>query len=82
LVSVPAVVADEQVWRQVNVEFGYVEQLKDTQLTISGSTFASADGLDGLLLELADNYRHYIDSTPWFKQQLDLLTGKRSWMDY
>jgi hypothetical protein len=76
------VVADEQVWRQVNVEFGYAEQLKDTQLTISGSTFAPAEGMDGLLLELADNYRHYIDSTAWYRRQWDLLTGKRSWMDY
>lgn len=61
-----------------------LEQLNDTQLTISGSgrTFAPADGLDGLLLELADNYLHYIDSTPWYKQQWDLLTGKRPWMDY
>jgi hypothetical protein len=44
--------------------------------------FALAKGLDGLLLELADNYRYYIDSMPWFKQQWVLLTGKRPWIDY
>ena len=58
-----------------------LEQLNDTQLTISGSTFVPAEGLDGLLLELADNYRQYKDTTAWYKRQWDWLTGKRPWMD-
>ena len=59
-----------------------LEQLNNAQLNINGRTFAPADGLDGLLLELADDFRHYIDSTPWYKRQWDLLTGKRPWLDY
>lgn len=59
-----------------------LEQLNDTELTISGRTFAPSEGMDGLLLELADNYWHYIDSTPWYKRQWHLLTGKRPWINY
>jgi hypothetical protein len=67
--------------RDITAAEDALEHLNDTQLTISGRTFAPAEGLDGLLLELADNYRHYIDSTAWYKQQWDLLTGKRPWLD-
>lgn len=70
MVPVPVTVADEQEWLLVNVEFGYVElvvdnprdapdvleQLNDTQ--IDGRTFAPAEDLQGLLQELADNFRH------------------------
>ena len=57
-----------------------LEQLNDTPLTIAGRTFAPSEGFDGLLLELADDYRHYIDTTPWWRLQWHMLIRKRGWL--
>jgi hypothetical protein len=57
-----------------------LEQLNDTPLTLGGRKFAPSEGLDGLLLELADDFRHYIEATPWWKLQWHLWTRKRPWL--
>jgi len=46
LVSVPAVVADEQVWLLVIVEFGYVELLADDSCTASNIEQAVLDVIE------------------------------------
>lgn len=55
-----------------------LEKLNDTTWVDSG--FTPSQCVEGLLLELADNYRHYIDTTPWWKLQWVLLRGKRPWL--
>ena len=57
-----------------------LDQLNDTPLTLGGRTFAPSEGLDGLLQELADDFRHYIETTPWWKLQWHLWTRKRPWL--
>jgi len=38
--------------------------------------------LEGLLLELSDNFKSYIETTPWWWFQWHLLTRKRSpWLE-
>lgn len=53
-----------------------LESLNDTPLTIGGRTFAPTEGLEGLLKELADNFKHYIETTPWWKVRWHLRTKK------
>lgn len=57
-----------------------LEQLNNTAWTVSGRTFAPSEGMEGLLAELADDYRHYKGTTAWYKRQWDLLRGKRPWL--
>lgn len=58
-----------------------LEKLNNTPLTIDDRTFAPAQGLEGLLEELAENFSHYIKTTPWWKLQWHLLTRQTPWMD-
>ncbi len=58
-----------------------LETFNDTEITIGSRTFAPADGLNGLLEELADRFRQYIETTPWWKLQWHLLIGKRPWLN-
>lgn len=57
-----------------------IERLNDTPLNIGGRTFAPTEGLEGLLLELADDFRHYIETTPWWKQQWHIWKKKVTWL--
>ena len=55
-----------------------LDGLNDLPLTIGGKVFAPVEGLEGLLLELADDYRSYIESTPWWKLQWHIWTRKEA----
>lgn len=59
-----------------------IDKLNLTPLTLHGRKFAPVDGLSGLLLELADKFRHYIETAPWWKLQWHLITRKTTpWLD-
>lgn len=59
-----------------------LERLNEKPVTIGGRTYAPTEGLEGLLLELADRFRDYMDTTPWWKLQWHLLTRKEApWLD-
>jgi len=57
-----------------------LDELNDTPLTIGSSTFAPTEGLEGLLLELADNFRHYVQTTPWWKVWWDAKRDRQPWL--
>lgn len=57
-----------------------IEQLNDTALTVGGRTFTPAEGLEGLLLELADHYSHYIKTTPWWKVWWHAKADRQPWL--
>lgn len=57
-----------------------VEGLNQKPLKVFGRVFAPEDGLEGLLAELADNFRHYIDTTHPLKLWWHLLIRKRPWL--
>ena len=48
-----------------------LEQLNEKPLNISGRNVAPTQGLEGLLEELAEDFRHYIETTPWWRLQWD-----------
>ena len=59
-----------------------LEGLNERPVTIGGRTFAPREGLEGVLLELADRYRDYIEHTPWWTLQWHLLIRKEApWLD-
>lgn len=59
-----------------------LETLNDTPLTLHGRTFRPTEGLEGLLRELADDFRDYIEHTPWWKLQWHLLTRREApWLE-
>jgi hypothetical protein len=58
-----------------------IERLNDTNIKIHGRTFTPREGLEGLLLELADNYQHYIETTPWWKLYWHAWTNKSPWLE-
>ena len=58
-----------------------LDRLNATPLTIGSKTFTPTEGLEGVLLALADAYRTYIETTPWWKQQWHFLTkGDAPWV--
>ncbi len=57
-----------------------LEKLNETPLKLHGRTFTPTEGLAGLLLELADNFRHYVETTPWWKLQWHVWTKKVPWL--
>lgn len=57
-----------------------LDELNDTPLTIGSSTFAPTEGLEGLLLELADNFRHYVQTTHWWKVWWDAKRDRQPWL--
>lgn len=57
-----------------------LEKLNETPLKLHGRTFTPTEGLAGLLLELADNFRHYVETTPWWKLQWHVWTKKAPWL--
>ena len=57
-----------------------IERLNETPIKLHGRTFTPTEGLEGLLLELADSFRQYIESTPWWKLQWHVWTKKAPWL--
>jgi len=57
-----------------------LERLNDTPLTVVGRRFTPTEGLEGLLLEFADDFRRYIDTTPWWKVWLDAKRDRQPWL--
>jgi len=57
-----------------------IEQLNDTPLTVGGRTFTPAEGLEGLLLELADHFSHYAKTTPWWKVWWHAKADRQPWL--
>lgn len=57
-----------------------IEHLNHTPLTIGGRTFSPVEGLVGLLLELADCYHHYIETTPWWKVWWHAKVDHQPWL--
>lgn len=55
-----------------------LEALNDTPLTLHGRTFSPTEGLEGLLIEPADDFRDYIEHTPWLKLQWHPLTRREA----
>lgn len=55
-----------------------LERLNETPLRLYGRTCTPTEGLEGLLLELADNSRRYRQTTPWWKLQWHLWTQKQA----
>ncbi|MBK5969653.1 hypothetical protein [Thiorhodovibrio litoralis] len=58
-----------------------LEQLNAKPLTINGRTFAPTEALEGLLLELADRFRQYNQTTPWWKQWWHAKAGCQPWLE-
>lgn len=67
--------------RDINQADEALEALNDTPLTLHGRTFTPTEGMEGLLRELADDFRDYIEHTPWWKQCWHRLAGKAPWLD-
>ena len=57
-----------------------IERLNEKPLTIGSRTFAPTEGLEGLLEELADNFRHYIETTPWWKVWWHAKMDRQPWL--
>lgn len=57
-----------------------LERLNDTPLKLHGRTFTPTEGLEGLLLELADNFRHYVETTPWWKVWWHAKMDRQPWV--
>lgn len=57
-----------------------IEQLNETPLTLGGRTFSPAEGLEGLLLELADNFSYYVKTTPWWKVWWHARLDRQPWL--
>jgi len=58
-----------------------IDKLNDTPLTIGVRTFAPTEGLEGLLLELSDKYRRYMETTPWWKVRWHLWKDRMPWLE-
>lgn len=58
-----------------------MDRLNTKPLTLGGRTFAPVEGLEGLLLELANDFRHYIETTPWWKLQWHMWTRRAAWLE-
>ena len=58
-----------------------MDRLNTKALTLGGCTFAPVEGLEGLLLELANDFRHYIETTPWWKLQWHMWTRRAAWIE-
>jgi len=57
-----------------------LDKLNETPLKLHGRSFTPTEGLEGLLLELADNFRRYVETTPWWKLQWHVWTKKVPWL--
>lgn len=57
-----------------------LDKLNEKPLTIGSRTFAPTEGLEGLLEELADNFRHYIETTPWWKVWWHAKMDRQPWL--
>lgn len=57
-----------------------LERLNDTPIALNGRRFTPTEGLEGLLLELADNFRHYVETTPWWKVWWHAKTDRQPWL--
>ncbi len=57
-----------------------LEKLNETPLKLHGRSFTPTEGLEGLLLELAENYRHYVETTPWWKVWWHAKTDRQPWL--
>ena len=57
-----------------------LEKLNETPLKLHGRTFTPTEGLAGLLLELADNFRHYVETTPWWKVWWHAKMDRQPWV--
>jgi hypothetical protein len=58
-----------------------LEKLNSKLLEVNGGTFAPIVGLAGLLVEFADNYRHYIETTPWWKVRWHMWKDRTPWLE-
>ena len=58
-----------------------MDRLNTKPLNLGGRTFAPAEGLEGLLLELADDFRHYLETTPWWRLQWHMWTRRAAWLE-
>ena len=70
----PAVVADEQVWLLVNVEFGYVELLADDNCRASDIEQAVLDVIE---LHLPDEHQQDKVSVSWNPNQITWHTADK-----
>ena len=57
-----------------------IERLNDTPLILGGRTFSPTEGLEGLLLELADNFSQYVKTTPWWKVWWHARVDRQPWL--
>lgn len=57
-----------------------IEQLNNIPLAIGGRRFSPIEGLEGVLLELADNFSHYIETTPWWKAWWHAKIDHQPWL--
>lgn len=57
-----------------------LDKLNETPLKLLGRVFAPVEGLEGLLEELADNFRHYIETTPWWKVWWHAKMNRQPWL--
>lgn len=58
-----------------------LDKLNDTPLTIGSRSFAPTEGMEGLLEELADNFRHYVETTPWWKVWWHARVDRQPWLE-
>ncbi|MCG5496585.1 hypothetical protein [Ectothiorhodospira variabilis] len=58
-----------------------LEKLNEIPLTLGGRTFAPTRGVEGLLRDLADAFRDYIETTPWWKVRWHLWTNRSPWLE-
>ena len=57
-----------------------LDKLNEIPINLHGRTFTPTEGLAGLLLELADNFRHYVETTPWWKVWWHAKMDRQPWV--
>lgn len=57
-----------------------LDKLNEIPINLHGRSFAPTEGLEGLLLELADNFRHYVETTPWWKVWWHAKMDRQPWV--
>ena len=58
-----------------------IKQINAKPMTIGDQCIAPVEGVYGVLLELADDFRDYVQTTPWWKQLWHLSTKQTPWLD-
>ena len=58
-----------------------VEDLNEQPLKVGKERFKPREGMQGLMEELADQFSHYVETTPLWKQLWHRFCGRHPWID-